>query len=98
VLIKVDHLSSVVRPACSLLLLAVPLLSHILVLDVSLVLLLLYSLFNSLLMDYFLLSSLLIVNLPYLCQSLHHRMDLLLLLIHEHLLERSLGGQVQSIQ
>ena len=40
----------------------------------------------------------LLVDLAYLRQTLYHGVDLLLLLVHEHLLEGSLGGQLQGLQ
>ena len=81
-------------PLCLL----VPLLPELFLLRVPLLSLFSDPLLHYLLMRLPLLLLLLHVDLPEMCESLHHRVYLLLLLIHEHLLEGSLGGQVQVLE
>jgi hypothetical protein len=78
--------------------LLVPLLPDLFLLSVPLLSLLGHSLLHYLLMCLPLLLLLLHIHLPKMRESLHHGVYLLLLLVHKHLLEGPLSGQVQVLE
>ena len=76
----------------------VPFLPKLLLLSVSLLFGFSNSLFDHLFVSLSLFLLFLHIDLAKVCKALNHRMNLLLLLIHEHLLEGSLSGEVQVLE